>query len=342
MKQRPHYIIGSALSILTLTGCGLNGAAAANSGHGRTYSISGTVTTQGHKTISSNSPSPNTTPPSNSGNSYTPPSNSSAQAPSPSSNQESDFSATSSATSPFASIIQQAMSAVKRSTQLPLEAPEAVPNSAYSSVGGYLTAITTTAPDYWLVELRDTTKQEPVNSPNIGHTLSSTPAIGSFGINQLAQNQVGTPSLANTTLRQFNPLWHPNQNILNATKKQSLVVGGSHAALGATAYGFQNNFNNAKIIWTEGNWTIEVVGGSPRYEQDTAFHLVNYLHSHYLPPYPGLIMVQLTQEGPGNKTKSVTHMDWIDGRYLMHIDTRIPSSQNPVTAAKMAVSWNHF
>ncbi len=339
MKQRQYYIMGSALALLSLTGCGLN--ATATPGHGGSYKISGTVTTQGAQTTSNNNSSSNTATAPNSANSFGTAHNSSQQASSLP-GEGSAFAANAGTGSPFSPIIQQAMSVIKKSTDLPLEAPEAVPNAAYKPVGGYLTAITATAPNHWIVQLRDTTIQEPVNSRHIAQNLNSTPAVGSFGINQLAGNQVGTSSLDNTTLRQFNPLWHPNQSILNATNKERLMVGGSHAGLGATAYGFRGTFNNAKVVWTEGNWTIEVVGGSPRYEQDTAFHLVNYLHTHYLPPYPGLIMIQLTQEGHGAKSQSVTHMDWIDGRYLMHIDTRIPSLQNPVVAAKMAVSWSHF
>ncbi|MCL4494643.1 MAG: hypothetical protein M1294_07465 [Firmicutes bacterium] len=341
MKRRIYYITGSALALLSLTGCGLNGTSAATSGHGANNStVSGTVTATGHQSSSNNSqhknaPNTSATP---SDNYDTPPNASS----SPSSGQGSTFSASSRAAAPFNPVILQAMSVIRRSTDLPLEAPEVVPLTAYSPADGYLTAITLTAPDYWLVQLRDTTVREPVNSRNISHTLSPTPAVGSFGINQLASNQVGTPSLDNTTLRQFNPLWHPNQSILNATGKERLVVGGPRSGLGATAYGFHGTFNNAKVMWAEGNWTIEVAGGSPRYEQDTAYHLVNYLHSHYLPPYPGLIMIQLTHEGRGNKTQAVTHMDWIDGQYLMHIDTRIPGLQNPVSAAKMAVSWSHY
>ncbi|SMC06703.1 hypothetical protein SAMN00768000_2971 [Sulfobacillus thermosulfidooxidans DSM 9293] len=334
MKRRSLLIPGSALALLSLTGCGLSGAAQITPTHNGSYNISGTVTTSGGTQTQHHSPET-----SSSANRTAPGASNAQDAASPPSTT---FSATSSITSPFNPVVQQAMGDIKKFTALPLEAPEVIPSSIYHFAGGYLTALTSTGPNHWTVHLRDTTQQEPVNSPNIGQVLSSLPNVGSFGIRQLASNQVGTPSLDMTTLRQFNPLWRPNQSILNATGKEHIIVGGRNAALEAVAYGFHGTFNDAKLTWQEGDWTIEITGGSPRYEQDIAFNLVNYLHAHYLPPFPGLIMIDVINQGPQGNTTAVTHMDWIDGRYLMHIDSRIPSFQNPVDTAKMAVSWNHY
>lgn len=234
------------------------------------------------------------------------------------------------------------MEDIQSHTSLPLQAPRLVPAMAYNTTGGQLTAQTHVGLDFWTVHLRDTTVAEPVNAGAISQQLAATPDVGSFGIQQLASNAVGTNSLDETTLRQFNPLWTARQGIMNATAKEQIVVGAAPSGLAATAYGFSRSFNNAKLTWQEGDWTVEIVGGSPRYEQDMAYGLVNYLHTNYLPPYPGLIMIQLIHVGPSMATTAVTHMDWIDGRYLMHVDTRVPSAANPVVAATMAVSWNHF
>ncbi|PSR33106.1 MAG: hypothetical protein C7B44_14915 [Sulfobacillus thermosulfidooxidans] len=243
--------------------------------------------------------------------------------------------------SPFNPVVQQALAAIQGHTVLPLAGPRIIPTAAYApTMGmGFLTAQTVVGRNHWTVHLRDTTENEPVNSPEISQVLSRTPFVGSFGIRELSSNVVGTNALDETTLRQFNPLWNARQGIINATGKETLVVGPPHAALMATAYGFGHTFNNAKLIWNEGDWTLEITGGSPRYEQNIAYDLVRYLHAHYLPPYTGLIMVDLIHPAPLLADTAVTHIDWIDGRYLMHIDTRIPSYANPVAAATMATTW---
>lgn len=339
MKRRRLYITGGALALLSLTGCGLS--ASASPTHSGSYHISGTVTTTTTGNPSNSSSSNGATAPASPSSGY---SNAPSPAPSstPSTNRQSTISTTASVNSPFNPVVQVAMNQIKGSTHLLVQSPKIIPQATYHIAGGYLTAILSMGANHWSVHLRDTTRAEPVNSPAIAQTLSSLPDVGSFGVRQLAGNQVGTSSLDGTTLRQFNPLWRSNQNILNATGKEAVIVGGGHAALQAQAYGFHGNFNSTKLIWNEGNWTMEVTGGSPRYEQDIAFHLVNYLHSHYLPPFPGLIMIDIIHQGVSSNTTAVTHMDWINGPYLIHIDTRIPSFQNPVTAAKMAVSWSHY
>lgn len=344
MNPRLILAAGSAIAILSLAGCGLSGTVSATPQGNGTYKITGHATPSPSKTPAASAPvssSASQAPARNAGEPSTP-SPAPAAIRSTSATVPSSSAGTAATASPFNAVVQQALEDIHGQTPLPLQGPRVIPETAYAPAGGYLTAQTTVGHSHWTVNLRDTLQPEPVNSSAISDALSATPYVGSFGIQQLSGNAVGTNALDETTLRQFNPLWYGNQGIMNATGKETLVVGGQHAALTATAYGFARSYNDAKLTWQEGKWTVEVTGGSPRYEQDMAYDLVDYLHTQYLPPYPGLIMIRLIHEGPSYANTAITHIDWIDGRYLMHLDTRVPSPANPVAAAAMAVSWHPF
>ncbi len=345
MNPRLILAAGSAIALLPLAGCGLSGTVSATPQGNGTYKITSRIAPATKTPPPSETPAKGAPAPAASSASQTPastPSQGPVAVQSASATAPSSATGTAATASPFNAVVQQALEDIHGRTPLPLQGPRVIPETAYAPAGGYLTAQTTVGHSHWTVNLRDTLQPEPVNSSVISHTLSATPYVGSFGIQQLSGNAVGTNALDETTLRQFNPLWYGNQGIMNATGKETLVVGGPRAALTATAYGFARSYNNAKLTWQEGKWTVEVTGGSPRYEQDMAYNLVNYLHTQYLPPYPGLIMIRLIHEGPSYANTAITHIDWIDGRYLMHLDTRVPSPANPVAAAAMAVSWHPF
>lgn len=163
------------------------------------------------------------------------------------------------------------------------------------------------------------------------------PYVGSWGISLLGSAlPVTTAPERAGVLRNQNPLWSPSEAAIKATGSSKVTVGNQGAALEATVYTYGKNAG-AKITWTEGNWTIEVVGSTAGNENPIANSVVDYLHTHYLPPYPGLIMVQMT-----SPTNAVTRIDWIQGDQLLYVAARQPMPTNPVDTAAMAVDWKTY
>lgn len=323
------------LSSSLLSGCGLHGSINVHKNANGSYTVSGQPS---HSTNSS--PSASTTPSSNpvssnppsspsfsvNQNTVTTPSSGSA------STQPSGSSTTSS--SQLNSVATQSLHEIAGHTGLNLAVPTSIP----APLSGYLTATTHASLNQWQVHLLDTTQPVQVNSPHISQYLSTLPHVGSFGAIRIAPTLTSTSQL----IRQNNYLWNPQFAVSRATAHESIMVGNSHAALIAQAYAFNGNYNDAKLVWREGNWTIEIVGSSPRYEQQIAFNLVNFLHSHYLPPFPGLIMLQMIKGSPHNASTAVTRIDWLHGHHVNEVSDRQPTFSNPINVAHMATSWTTF
>lgn len=223
-------------------------------------------------------------------------------------------------------------------TGLPLAYPALLPPPPGPGFG-YLTATTVGTATSWFVRLLDTNTPLGVNDPNISsHLSTAAPYVGSWGTTLLGSAlPVTTAPERASVLRNQNPLWSPGEAAIKATGSSKIQVGTNGAALGATVYTYKNNASIAKVIWTEGNWTIEVTGSSAQHETTIANQLVDYLHTHYLPPHPGLIMVQMT-----SALNAVTRIDWIQGDQLLYVATRQPMPTNPVDAASMVVHWTPY
>lgn len=317
-------ILSSAALLLTITGCGLSGAAhiTKSAQHSNGYTVSGQVST-----------APSASP--TSSNTSTNPSSSSPVQSSSASTSPSASPSTSNNLSSWNPIIATAMNSLASSTDLPLAAPTVIPPAPGPGFG-YLTAMTTQTNVSWTVHLLDTAIPLGVNNPTISQHLDSrAPYVGSFGLTLLGSSQpVSTSPQRATVLRSNNPLWLANQATAKATASQKMTVGNGGDALVATAYAYGSNYNNAKLVWYEGNWTIEIVGASAQYEQAMALSVVNYLHTHYLPPFPGLIMIDMI-----SPSTAVGRIDWINGDQLMTVAARQPMAQNPVDTCAMAVHW---
>ncbi len=226
----------------------------------------------------------------------------------------------------------------KDNTGLPLAYPSVLPPPPGPGFG-YLTATTHANTTSWFVQLLDTSTPLGVNNPTIAsHLAPPAPYVGSWGLTLLgtALPVTTTPERAGV-LRSQNPLWSASEAAIKATGSSKVSVGNNGATLGATVYTYNNTGSTAKIMWTEGNWTIAVVGSTAANEQPIANSIVDYLHTHYLPPYPGLIMVQMT-----SPTNAVTRIDWIQGDQLLYVATRQPMSTNPIDAAAMVVHWTGY
>lgn len=223
-------------------------------------------------------------------------------------------------------------------TGLPLAYPSLLPPPPGPGFG-YLTATTVGTATSWFVRLLDTTTPLGVNSPNISsHLSTAAPYVGSWGITLLGSAlPVTTAPERASVLRNQNPLWSPSEAAIKATGSAKIQVGATGAALGATVYTYNNNPATDKIMWAEGDWTIEVLGSTTKNEAALANLVVNYLHTHYLPPHPGLIMVQMT-----SASRAVTRIDWIEGDQLLYVAARQPMPINPVDAASMVVHWTPY
>ncbi|PSR34199.1 MAG: hypothetical protein C7B46_06520 [Sulfobacillus benefaciens] len=323
---KSRAVLVSAAFLVTLTGCGLSGTAHITQSPSKSqdYTVSGQVST-----------TPSTTPSGATSTSSSPSTPASTTTSTPSS---STGSSQSSSTSPWNPVVASAMNDLVNSSDLPLAAPTVVPPPPGPGYG-YLTALVIQNATSWSVRLIDTSIPLNVNSTNIQqHLIAGAPYVGSFGINLLSQSElVNTAPERSSVLRTNNALWAASDASAKATASQKVTVGSGGDALVATAYAFNGSYNSAKLVWTEGDWTIEIVNASPRYEQAMALSVVNYLHTHYLPPYPGLIMIDMI-----NNASAVTRIDWINGDQLILMDDRQATPNNPVNTCSMAVHWTPY
>ena len=315
---KSRAVLMSAAFLVTLSGCGLSGTAhiTQSPSKSNSYTVSGQVST-----------TPSTAPSSTSSTS------------SPSVQTSSATSSSQAAsTSPWNPVVASAMNGLVASSDLPLAAPTVIPPPPGPGYG-YLTALAIQNATSWTVRLIDTSIPLNVNSTNIQqHLIPGAPYLGSFGIDLLSQSElVSTAPERASVLRTNNALWSASQASAKATASQKVTVGSVGDALVATAYTYNGSYNNAKLVWTEGNWTIEIVNASPRNEQAMALSVVNYLHTHYLPPYPGLIMIDMI-----NNASAVTRIDWINGDQLILMDDRQATPNNPANTCSMAVHWTPY
>ncbi len=315
------------LSLVLIAGCGFSGAAKVTPTQSPASTSS--VPSQTSTSPSSTNTSPSATPTSSS---------------TPSTNAATSLSSSARATTPshygvinttVTSEIMQDLS--KSHPGIPLAYPANLPPPPGPGFG-YLTATTRATSTSWFVQLLDTNIPLSVDNPTIANHLSTlAPYVGSWGVTLLGSSlPVSTAPERAGVLRSQNPLWASSEAAIKASGSSRIAVGQNGATLAATAYTY-NNGSKAKVMWTEGNWTIQVVGSTVTKENAMANSVVNYLHTHYLPPYPGLIMVQMT-----SATNAVTRIDWIQGDQLLHVATRQPMPMNPLVAAGMVVHWTQY
>ncbi len=98
---------------------------------------------------------------------------------------------------------------------------------------------------------------------------------------------------------------------------------------------------NTKLVWHEGNWTIELIDSNAQSEERMGNRIANYLHGHALPPYPGLLLVNMAV--PANDTTIVdaggATIDWISQSQVYSMSVATPSASNPIEVINMALSW---
>ncbi len=329
--MRQHFVLisGGILGSLVLAGCGLNGNLNATpAGHG-TVHISGTVQTSGVPTSSSPS---NTTPTSNtSGSSSTATSSSIGTSQS---STASSLSSSNNESSSFNPVVLQALQAIQGHTTVSIGGPTILPTARQ----GYLTAQTHASATSWRVQLVETSQPYAINSPliNGNDVVGGTAA---WGATMLAS----TPTHAVQALEAANGQWTTHTAIISSTPHQSTQVGTAQYGRPATLYPVTGNqWSNTKLVFTEGEWTIELIGSNATSEEQAAYTIANTLHFHALPPYPGLMIVDMAVPASSRTVSlaaAVTTLDWIKGSTVSWVSASRVSSINPEQAIQLATSW---
>lgn len=226
----------------------------------------------------------------------------------------------------FNPTIVQALQAMAGKTRLALNAPTLLPGRS----SGYLTATTAAVPNAYQVTVWDTRIPLHVNNPaTLSQRVPGNP-VARFGAVRLAHPlpSQGAPNYL-TGLERHNPVW---------------VEGAAHAASGTVNLGDGIQAvrypvaGQTQLDWAEGDWTIQVTGPSSAWVEQAAVPVVRFLHTYYLPPYPGLYAVRLDGRGP----TAITSIDWMRGSVLSYVTNDHASATNPVATGGMAVSWRRW
>ncbi|WP_053960066.1 WD40/YVTN/BNR-like repeat-containing protein [Sulfobacillus thermosulfidooxidans] len=230
-------------------------------------------------------------------------------------------------------LIAEALQEVAKRTTLPLWGPRQIPLPS-SLILSATTAVNTQGTAYH-VRLWPTQQSYPINSPEILQDhLAQVPLI-TWSLNQYPVEQSqAIPQL----LVQHNDFWKAPEG---QPTKLSLITGLTghfySSSVPTIAGESPQGADFPILIWHEGEWTVEIVGYHQALTERVINPLILYLHTHFLPPFPGLIVIQ--NQGHDNMP---TQLDWLDNSILMRLTNRSSGSHNPVVTAQMAVSWHHY
>ncbi|WP_156023694.1 WD40/YVTN/BNR-like repeat-containing protein [Sulfobacillus thermosulfidooxidans] len=230
-------------------------------------------------------------------------------------------------------LIGQALHEVAKRTTLPLWGPRQIPlpSSITVSATTYVNAQGTG----YHVTLWPTQQSYPINSPEILQDhLAKVPLI----IWSLDQYPIEPPQAIIPLLIKHNDFWRTPEG---QPKQISLFTGLRGYVYSSSAPTFtgesQQDADFPILIWHEGEWTIEIVGFHQALIGPVINPLILYLHTHFLPAFPGLMVVQ--NQGQGHIE---TQLGWLDDSILIRLKNHSAGSQNPVLTAKMAVLWHHY
>ncbi len=90
-----------------------------------------------------------------------------------------------------------------------------------------------------------------------------------------------------------------------------------------------NQRSNTKLVFTEGEWTIELIGSNAVSEEQAAYTIANTLHFQSLPPYPGLMIVDMAVPASSRAVSlaaAVTTLDWVQGSTVSWVSASQASS----------------
>jgi hypothetical protein len=72
-------------------------------------------------------------------------------------------------------------------------------------------------------------------------------------------------------------------------------------------------------------------------EQKASRPVIEYLHTHFLPGYPGLFAVTVN---PSGRLSSCA--DWQEGALLLKVSDGTAGVANPVGTARLAAAWQQY
>lgn len=233
----------------------------------------------------------------------------------------------------FPPVVAQALTDVyDQNRTLPLGGPTVLPPEPPSRL--YLTAETVASRSAYTVHILKATAPLAVNSPALTSPKVHAQAVASFGVTRISVSlpPVGSPELAPD-------LWEDGlvARGLQPNAFGPLEIGtgpASHVSLGLgiTATLLPVDVNST-LVWHEGDWTLVVREMPKAIAMATGRRIVAYLHRAYMPPAPGLVVVDLGVHGLN------TMIDWVKGNDLYRVTNDLSSGSNPVAACAMAVHW---
>lgn len=310
--MRIHRMIiagGIVIGSLVLAGCGATPVATPSISHGNS-----TISRTRHSSGTATSSSSNITSPNHGATSSTRPP---------------------ATVSPEQSVITAALQQIHTHTTLTVAAPAKLPPAVNTS--GYWTAKTTAYANLWSVTLLETSHPYAINSASISaNTIIG--AIASWGAS------VQTSGLSSQKdLETHNPLWSRLAVINAQASHQTTQVGTAQDGRPAILYPVGGDqWTNTRLVFTEGKWTVELIGSNAQSEEQVAYTIANDLHFQFLPPHPGLMMVELVAPSSAQSTSLTvagTSLDWMNGTKINWVSVPDASLNNPEQAISMAISW---
>ncbi len=310
-----HPIIGLSLTGLLgfgVAGCGVSGQLAATPTKSGTSHISGTVKTARTRTLGSTSPSPSASSARNS--TFASSSNQPTTSVPTSTTQTTTPTGTS---SPYTAVVTQALHWLQARTPQPLGAPRWIPRVS-DARGQYVSPTTNVSAQGWAIFLHLTPRPYEVNNPAINQSPHTQNWV-SWGLNVMTPSQLKTHQLG--LLEAYGQMG-PSHPPATTGTAQSVSLG---TGITGSLYG------NGTVVWHEGDWTLMVQGtgtnGTPDITE--AKTLVAYLHTAYLPPYPGFVDVY----------QNTASVDWLKGRLLFSI---MGGHEPALDVLHMAASWHPY
>lgn len=228
---------------------------------------------------------------------------------------------------------EQAFQWISKHTSLPLYMPS-ITNRVSK---GYISVKASADSDEWSINLLNTAKKYSLNNPSIP---ASTSGIAFWGMVQ--ENQSITGNNVDNILQKNNGLWNNFAQVNANQSSQSVMLGDSSDAIKGTLYPVSGSkWVNTKLIWHEGDWTIEEIGSNAKSEEQVSYNVVNYLHTHALPPHKGLLMIGLSVPSSESKVSlgAYSELDWVDQNNVFIAGASLVSKNNPIQTINMAISW---
>lgn len=210
--------------------------------------------------------------------------------------------------------LPEALGWIRSRTLLVLSAPSAIPTG--------LSATATASSDSYSVTLYHCPTVLALNDPDIGTGSCGALEnyVGDFGSTRYATSSAAQAALLKTTSGAPD-LYCPSRPI---SKERPLGEG-----IMASVLSPEPAASACMVEWREGEWKIEIVGDlTSGHWEGPAEQVVAYLHTHFLPPAPGIMTVDLAGDGEH------TTLAWVKGDSLYYVG----NYHEAIEAAAMAVT----